>query len=431
MGMKDTVKAIASTLKLDRHHGIERFGVLFAAITASFVLIFTSASVSSYNHQRQDLDSTVLYTPSFTTSKTQVDGEVPGVYVNKAHTRAMVLMQFNDGGQMSANAAKYQGFLTGATPTLNDEQLKSGMKGKIVSFGSTGYLAMVIDSDRPFAQQILNLTMRANSELVYRPDESRRVRSDLEGQKTFSEFDQWRLYFNPGANGTKTTTALDGKDFDPSAVYAKLVIQAEEKTARKKLETDLAQMQVDQARINEYMTEARRQSVDGIRLVVPDEPSQIAGDVVTGKPAAGGSAASLQLKPKWVSPAGFDFDWRGGSVENGYLADLVPVGESYATYLNDKARQSKDGPDGAIQPDKTPWKLSNGSLLSDYSSTDSTMQPLSEIHNSLAQAWTDYYQHKATYQVDDLQALIDLEVDLKNVKSASSENATAKALFTY
>lgn len=431
MGIKDSVKGIASTLKLDRHHGIERFGVMFAAIAAAFVLIFTSASVSSFGNQRHDLDSTVLYTPTFTSSKTQVEGEVPGVYVNRDRTRAMVLMQFKDGGQMSANAAKYQGFLTGATPKLSDEQLKSEMTGKIVTFGSTGYLAMVIDSDRPFAQQILNLTMRANAELVYRPDESRQVRADLAGQKTFTEFDQWRLYFNPGATGTKTSSALDGRDFDPSAVYAQLVGDAEEKAARKKLDGDLAQMQVDQARISEYTTEARRQSVDGMRLVVPDAPSQISGDVVTGKPASDGRASTLVLKPKWISPAGYDFDWRAGNVERGYLEDLTPDGTSYATFLNDKAREDKDGPDGAIQPDKTPWKLSNGALLTDYSSNDSTMKPLNEIHNELAQAWTDYYQHKVAYQVDDLQALLDLEVDLKNVQASSSSNATEKALFTY
>lgn len=431
MGIKDSAKSIAATLKLDSHHGIERFGVFFAAILASFVLIFTSAAASSVGNQRHDMDSTVLYTPTFSTSKTQVDGEVSGVYVNADRTRAMVLMHFKDAGQMSANAAKYQGFLTGATTQLNDQQLKSHMTGKIVSFGSTGYLAMVIDSDQPFAQQILNLTMRANSELVYTPNESREVRADLAGQKTFSQYDQWRLYFNPGATGATFTKALDGKEFDASAVYAQLVVEPQEKTARKTLEADLAQMQVDQSRIAEYTSEARRQSVDGIRLVVPDVPSQIAGDVVSGKVATDGKPSTLQLEPKWVSPEGFDFNWRDGSVEKGYLDQITPKGESYVEFLNAKAQQSKDGPDGAIQPDREQWKLSNGALLSDYAANDSTMQPLTEIHNELAQSWSDYYQHKTTYQVDDLQTLLDLEVDLRNVQSASSTNSTAKALFTY
>lgn len=437
MGMKDRISSIRTTLRLDNHHAIERFGVLFGALCVTFLLVITTASGSSIASQRHDMDSTSLYVNTFSTSKTQVAGEVPGVFVNADRTRAMVLMHFKDSAQVSANAKKYQGFLTGATKELGPQALASQMHGRIVAFGSTGYLAMVIDSDRPFAQQILNLTMRANSELVYTPSESRKVREDLTGEKTFAQFDQWRIYFNPGASSAKVTSTLNSKDFDAGAVYAQLIVDPEEKTARDTLDDALAQMQVDRARITEYTAEARRQSVDGIRLVLPDEPTHIAGDVVTGKPSEDGRKSTLGLDAKWVDPSGYDFDWRNGSVEQGYLDQIVPKGESYVSFLTKKDAASADSSgssaDESFDVNDIQWKLSNGSLLSDYSTGtgDTTMAPLIEVRNELAQAYADYDNHKKTYQTDDYQALIDLEVALRNVRSGATENTSAKALFTY
>lgn len=429
MGMKDTAKGLATTLRLDSHHAIERFGIFFAAILATFVLIFTSAAASSVGNQRAQMDSTTLYTPTFSTSKTQLSGDVSGIYLNSKRTRAMVLMHFKDATSISANAKKYQAFLTGSNRELRDQALKSNIRGQIVVFGSTGYMAMVLDSDTAFQQQILNLTMRANSELVYRPEESRQVREDLAGQKTFTQYDQWRLYFNPGASGTKTATALDAPQFDAGAVYAQLVVNPEEKTLRASMEQQLGQMKVDQARIAEYVGEAGRVNVDDIFLELPDAPRQIAGDTITGDEATDGKPSTLTLKPKWVSPNGYDFDWRDGSVAKGYLDDIVPKDESYVTYLAAKAAASSSDETSRMRVDQLEWKLSDGTVLGN--SSDQTMQPLVEIRNGLAQTYQDYYDHKVEYQVKSYASLIELEVNLRNVRVSASENDSEKALFTY
>lgn len=431
MGIRDSAKGLATTLRLDSHHAIERFGVFFAIIAATFVLVFAGASTSSIANQRATLDSTTLYTPTFTTSKTQLSGDVSGIYVNSNNTRAMLLMQFKDASSMSANAKKFQAFLTGSTPTLGAQALKTNIHGEIVVFGTTGYMAMVLDSDKPFEQQILNLTMRANAQLVYKPSDTSKLRADLVGQKSFAEYDQWRLYFNPAASGAKTTTTLDGPQLNVGAIYNRLVIASQEKTARGAMDDQLAQMQVDLARIAEYQADARRVNVDGIRLQAPAVPEQIAGDVVTGKAAVGTTPSTLTFKPKWVSPSGFDFDWRSGNVAKGYLDQIVPKGQSYVTWLAAKAALSNDGTDGAMQVNNLQWKLSNGSLLSDYATSDSAMQPLFEIRNNLAQAYQDYFTHKLAYQVGAYSNLINLEVDLRNVRSSATTNDGKKVLFTY
>jgi hypothetical protein len=431
MSIKDSAKGMAKTLRLGSHHAIERFGIFFGVVVVTFVLIFSSASVSAVTNQTAEMDRTTLYTPNFNTSKTQLAGDVSGVFVNSNRTRAMVLMQFKDPSSVSANANKYQAFLTGSTAALADEALKSNVTGEIVVFGSTGYLAMVLDSDKPFQQQILNLTMRANSELVYLPSESRKVRADLEGQKTFSEFDQWRLFFNPGASGATTTTALDSEQFDAGAVYASLVVAPEEKTLRASMDEQLGQMRADQTRISEYESEIRRVNADGVFITPPVVPEQIAGDAIDGTPAVDKTPSTLKLKTDWVSPRGFDFDWRAGSVAKGYLDDVVPNGESYVTYLADKASLSKDGEASTLRVNDLEWNLSNGRLLTDYGNSDKAMKPLFDVRNGLSQAYQDYYQHKTDYQVKAYADLIDLEVDLRNVRSGASTNNGEKALFTY
>lgn len=431
MSMKDRTKGLAAALKLDSHHQIERFGVIFVALATSFVLLFSSASASSFVNQAEKLDSTTIYTPTFSTSRTQQSGEVLGVYTNTERTRALVMMQFKSARSMSANADKYQGFITGSTRDQMQQQIKTDVSGEIVVFGSTGYIGMILDSNEPFEQQILNLTMRSNSELVYRKEQSRQVKEDLAGQKSFTEFDQWRIYFNPGAKDAQELEALNASSFDPGAVYAELVVAPQEKEAKTKLDEQLAQMQVDLARIAEYEGEAKRVNVDGVFLEVPEVPEQIAGDEVTGKPALDDTASTLELKTQWVSPRGFDFDWRAGSVKEGFLDKLVPGKQSYVDWLAAKAAAERGGNSGVLNPAAFEWTLSNGLLLKDYSQSDTAMKPLFDIRNELAQAYQDYYKHKVAYQVDAHTKLIELDINLRNVREGSSTNATDDALFVY
>jgi hypothetical protein len=429
MSIKDSVEAISTKLRLGPHYAIERFGIFFGVIAVTFVLLFSSASVSAVTNESRQMDSTTLYTPQFSTSKTQLSGDVNGVFVNSDKTRAMILMQFEEPSSVSANAAKYQAFLTGSTAALADQKLKTTVTGNVVVFGSTGFMAMVLDSDEPFEQQILNLTMRANSELIYLPSESREVSEDLEGQATFEEFDQWRLYFNPGASGAKKTKVLDG-EFSAGDVYASLIVKTNEKEIRGRMDEQLAQMQVDLARIKEYEDEMRRVDVDGIKFEKVAAPEQIAGDSISGTAAVGETPSTLKLDAKWVDPAGFDFNWRDGSVADGYLKDIMPKGESYVTYLANKS--SATGSEGAgLAVEDMEWKLNNGTLLTDYGNSDKTMKPLLDIRNGLSQAYQDYFAHKSEYQVSTYGELIDLEVDLLNVRGGSSENDDDKTLFTY
>lgn len=431
MGIKDTSKALAAKLRLDSHHAIERFGVVFLGVVASFVVLIAGATTSSIANQRENLDATALYTPSFTTSKTQQSGSVEGVFVNSNRSRALLLMQFQDPAAMSSSATNYQGFLTGATSDLSDQPLRTDVRGEIVVFGSTGYVGMLLDSEAPFEQQIVNLTMRANAELVYKPSESRKVREDLVGQKTFVEYDQWRLYFNPGAKGAEVLSALDSETPNAAAIYDELVIKERESAIHKTLDEQLAQMRTAIQNIDEYTAEAARVDVDGVFLQTPEVPPHISSDEITGQPAVDETPSTLALETDWVAPGGFDFDWRAGSVGQGYLDELVPSEESYVTWLADAAAQRRGSGRDSMQVRELPWVLSNGLELSQFNSDTASMRPLVEIKNGLSQAYQELYKHKVAYQTDSLAMLLELEVELRNVERNTSTNDDAKALFTY
>ena len=431
MALKDSVKALGSRFKLDSHHAIERFGVFFGVIVLSSVFIFGAAATSAYSNSQTALSSTSLYTPTFLTSKTNISGSVPGIFVSGDRTRAMVLMQFKDPNQVSVNAQDYQAFLTGSTMDLNREGLKTKVEGSVYVFGSTGYMGVMLDSDQPFTPQVMNLTMRSNSELVYKKDGTTTSRDD-EGatDASFRKYDQWRVFFNPGGSEATVSPALDGDKVDVGAIFNDVVISAEEQKIRDSLDTQLALMQTDLNRIKDATAEMERTTADSgtLRLVPPAVPKQIAGDEVTGKAEVGQTPSTLDLKTDYVMPLGYDFDWRSGNVKAGYLKDLIPQGSNYVSYLAGRAKETP----AEFRVNELTWMLNDGTNLKrDYQSSNVTVKPLFDIVNRLSQAYQDYYNDKKAYQVDLHTKLLDLEVSLRNVESNFTVNQGKDVVRSY
>lgn len=429
MGIKDSAKALGTRFKLDSHHAIERFGIIFGAIVVSFVLIFGASGVSAYTNKQSTLSSTALYTPTFITSKTDISGNVPGVFVSSDRTRAMVLMQFNDTTQVSVNADDYQGFLTGSTTSLNPQGLKTTVDGSVYVFGSTGYMGVMLDSDKPFTPQIMNLTMRANAELVYK-EEGSTTDKDVAGDGSFQKYDQWRVFFNPGGSQATVSTALDGTSVDVGSIFNEIVVSTEETKLRNSMDAQLALMQTDLNRIKDGTAELERTTADSgtLRLMPPKVPKQIAGDGVEGKAKVGDVASTLALKTEYTMPLGYNFDWRSGTVMEGYLKDLIPERSNYVTYLSERAKETPD----EFRINDLQWLLNDKTdLKRDYDSGNSTVKPLFDIMNKLSLAYQDYYKDKKVYQVDLYTKLLDLEVKLRNVESNFTMNDGEEVLLSY
>ncbi|MEU3016589.1 hypothetical protein ABZ635_04230 [Nocardiopsis sp. NPDC007018] len=433
MSLKESITTYAAKMKLGPHHAIERFGVITTCFAVTFAVLLVGTIASATVNNRSRMDETALYTTSFTTSRTELSGDVSGIYRNSAGTRALVLMSFRnaDAGSFSADAANYQAFLTGSSERLDTQALNTNITGSIVSFGSSGYLGVVLDSDAPFTQQIMSLTVRANSELVYKEGTGRELREDLQDDGSFAEFDQWRLFLNPGASGIEEASSLEASRISPTSLYYELVVAEQEEEIRAAMDEQLLEMRAVLARVSEYESEMGRVNVDGVFIEPPEIPIQLAGDAVTGQPAEGDSDSTLKLNAGWVHPRGYDFDWRLGTVEEGYLEGIMPDGQSsYITFLNEKAQSDTQG-DHQFSANDIDWSLTDGSDLREYGRSSQAMQPLNDIMNNTTQAYQDYFRLKTAYQVDSYSELLELEVALRGVDSAGSVNSDEEVLLTY
>lgn len=426
MGLKEKFVRLAKKLKFDSHHRIERFGVFTALCALSGVLVLTATGVSAFQQGRDELMTKVLYNTTFTTSKTDLEGFVDGVYTNGDKTRALVMMHFDESAKISFNASDYNAFVMGSNEKLETGPVTTdGVKGSVISFGSTGYFGLFLEATEPFDRQITMLTMRSNAELSYKETDTSTATDEDEdftsGDASFDKHDQWQIWANLGANGTEHISALDQANFDPAHAFYDVVTRTEEQEVRHKLESKLQEMRADLRQIESYTSNMQTTKVDGVFLRPPEVPETIRGDEITGKTAeenGDGKSSTLSLKTDYVMPGGVDFDWRAGNVYDGYLDDLRQPGESYVEFLSRK----KDETDEEAQAvHDMAWKLSDGtSLTEDYEASDSTMRPLTSIMNNLAESYQNYEQHKKHYQIDLALELIGLDIDLRDVQSNNS-----------
>lgn len=440
-------KAFQTKFKFDSHHAIERFGVAVAVFGVTGTVFLTGAGISAYANGQEKLGATALYTTSFTTSRTQVGGNVLGVYTDPSKTRTMVLMQTKEEARLPSSADDYQVFLTGTDTELHQHSLKGQpITARYVTFGNSAkYMGVVLDNPNKFDLQILDMTVRINREVSYKETNgssgeaqvgpsSTKTSDPNAGDKSFEKFDQMRIAFNPVATGSiEANLGAAGSDFNAGNVYHETVTQASEKKLREQMDGQLLQMQADLAKIDQYNAQIATTQVNDrgtmLRLNDPSVPEVIAGDQVTGQDAKSSKTgqSTLALVSKKVVPGGYDFDWRNGNVSKGYLDQIVPKGMSYVDFMKAQSKLSAPTPNW----DKVEFTLSNGTPLSSYTNRDTFIKPLLDLRSNLITSWQTYYDHKKEYQVTSYSDLLNLEIELRNVRTNTTQNTNAKVLTLY
>lgn len=440
-------KAFQTKFKFDSHHAIERFGVAVAVFGVTGTVFLTGAGISAYANGQEKLGATALYTSSFTTSRTQVGGNVLGVYTDPSKTRTMVLMQTKEEARLPSSADDYQVFLTGTDTELHQHSLKGQpIMARYVTFGNSAkYMGVVLDNPNKFDLQILDMTVRINREVSYKETNgssgeaqvgpsSTKTSDPNAGDKSFEKFDQMRIAFNPVATGSiEANLGEAGSDFNAGNVYHETVTQASEKKLREQMDGQLLQMQADLAKIDQYNAQIATTQVNDrgtmLRLNDPSVPEVIAGDQVKGQDAKSSKTgqSTLALVSKSVIPGGYDFDWRRGNVSEGYLDQVVPKGMSYVDFMKAQSKLSAPAPNW----DKVEFTLSNGTPLSSYTNRDAFIKPLLDLRSNLITSWQTYYDHKKEYQVTSYSDLLNLEIELRNVRTNTTQNTNEKVLTLY
>lgn len=423
-------------LYLDRHHATERLAVITSIFTVLGLILFGSALGFSIEKNNATLSDKAVYTTQVTTSRTGVDVEVVNIFRSEDQQRAMVLMHIPDISKVSLDSNTYQSFLTGADQNGADQRLKVKPSGAVYVFGTSGYMGYLLNSHNGFPAQIYKLTMRANAELVAPGADVAKESAEA----SFQKYDQWRVFFNPGAKNAVISNALSQPKLDTKALFYEMVVADQEAKQHQVLENDLVKLKADLSAVDEYNKRLESTTVDGLHVVPPVAPVGVRGDSISGTPGTVTAASddpnvpatitgsTLQLVTEAPMSGGFNFDWRAGNVKDGYLDSMMPSGMSYLTFMNNKASQAPT----ELKLNKIDWMMNNGTRLDNYKSKNvSTLDDINKTVQLLTTAYQTYYEDKKKYEVDDLGKLLSYEVQIRDVASNSNINASEKMLKIY
>ena len=288
MSETTTNKGLLAKLRLDSHHKIERFMAGSAIIFTLLGFSFVSAGYSAYESGKMDLSTTAIYSQTFTTSQSGVQGTVDGVWRNKDNSKVLVLMHINEkSNSFSTDANKYRAFVTGREKEKYVDPA-TPFTGQIITFGNNSYLGVLLDAAEPFQPQVLSMIMRNGSGLS---TEKRLDFGDDEEaiyDESFTNHDQWRVTFNPSASEVQYLPALDKTTPELSTIYAETVIADLEKNIKRSLDIKLIELQASLKRIEEYenfidTTRVNLGASGDLFLPRPPRPLEIADDTITGE----------------------------------------------------------------------------------------------------------------------------------------------------
>lgn len=409
---------------MGKHYRMERFMIFFSILA---ILMLTTAGFglkSKINKDRQMISDDAIYTKQFVTSRTEVTGNVVDVYTNNDKTKAFLLLKFDNLGAISTNAENYQMFMKAADVSQNPQKF-TAPAASIYNFGSTGYMGIYFVKKDGFDKQIMTLTFRCNAEIVEIKEKSEV--EEVVKDKSFEKYDQFVVNFNPG--GAKATI-MECLNSDTTPTYSDLynqsVVVTEETAIREELDTLLDKLRVDLNAIAEY----QERLVAQWGVVIPEVPISIRGDKVTGTKLDG----DLTLHTDYVMARGFDFDWRNGSIKEGYLDKLMSdKHNSYEAFFADKNRETNDD---VFRTKEIKWQLIDGMYLEDLNigGSGGSRDRYTRINNDiqrLLQSWDTYKSDKARYQVTKLRELLMLELDLRSIDRITTVNTSEKVLICY
>lgn len=407
-----------------RHKRMETFAVSFGILLFG-ILVVTVVSFGMFIQQQNNtLSSKAIYTTDFSTSKTNIPGTVVGVYASEDRTKSFILMKFDDVKSISTNANNYQVFMTGINGQKRRETLKSSPAGSVYVFGNSGYMGIYLVNNEGFPTQILDIVVRANAELVKKSDNAS---NEYANDESFSNYDQFRIYANPGATDATVLKCLSNGDAPAvKDLYNEAVVTNQEAAIRKDLYADLDDMITAQANIKEYTDRLTTQ--DGVQ--VPTQP-----DVINGDSVAKLKDGTYAYDFKSVVPGGYNFDWQNRYVADGYLkgiyeqlGDPTMTSDALFAKMNKESQIANNTMDTNIN-----WKLKDGTLVKDLNSgsNNGRYQQINADCEGLVTAWRNYYTAKDKFQRTDLGRLLDLEATTDLVVSSSSINTNDNVLRLY
>jgi len=413
---------IQRKLKLGQHYKMERFTILLGA-SITMLLLFTTLSFVNHRSDVANLASSqALFTEDFKFSLSNQRMHVEGVYGDKDRTDVMVLLRMVDAEGMSTDAKNYELFITGERDSLKYEPDVS-----LSFFGSTGYgiIRFQMKDGEPLPKQIMDITIRANTDL------SGRQGSGTSGEKdskdgSFANYDQGKLYVNPGAENVTVLENYKVGEEDPSKLYISLVADAKDKEIKEEIETTTSELGKLLNRTKEY---ANRLSTAG--YTPPEEPWFIKGDYIDDDGV---------LRPAQDVMRAHVFDYHTQTIHEGYIRQVMRDFADFDKYMKNRAvvegdasireeiRREQFARTESLQHEDgsalTLNMVSTGSSPSAHVSAKDSVE-------ALETTWRTYVKTKVKLQRDLMRDLLVLDADVLSQPSSYSENRDKDAVTFY
>ena len=416
------------------HYTVQRIIISFIAFFVAGALIFVGATQAASTAFAEKLAARTILSTTFVSSLSGIKGNVESLVLSEDKTRAVVILGFAEGTDISTTADDYEIYAAGTNQELSADSrdrrsiASRGIDIHYITFNSTKwsqekekiYHALVIDSNEEFPSDIIDVWVRNKNQI--------KTDVTIDGDKvsdtlpnSFRKNDQWRVIINPGAKNPTVSSNISGHgtEINPEDIYYNLISSKVEQEYRTELFTQLEKMDKAYKKIEYATTQLNATSIydagQRVSLEPVEQPAAISGDVFEGSV----KTKDIKYKPKTVFKGGYNFDWVNGNIKDGYLKNIVPAGMSYSEYLskNNASSESSEAEETEKTMEKIQFKTTAGKPLDDYFSADPVVAPLFDAKNNLTAAWSEYYILKREYQLQYLPKLLVLEVALDNVAS--------------
>lgn len=408
-------------LRTYAHNGVQRTTAALAALAFSFIGIMTGVVISSIQGHRIDFTNNALYTRSFSTSASGLNGSVIAMAENKARTRSLTLIKVDMAAGATSlglppQADDYNVYLMALKPnggvTTWDGEVP---ELKLIKYGPTGYFAIEARQKTPFIPQMATIavTSKIASAKASRTNASRVNRNTPYKTLMSPIYDSFAITVNLAGANAATPGWMDTAD--PEELLYNTLVTPSLDLARKRI---AAQSQIlnDDLKVIETDRRALLDAKAGnLTVTRADLPADIANDTIEG----------IDLKTGANAPGAWTFDWKHFDGRGGFPEDMIPAGQDPNTFLKAKTAEA-DAPSTPTTASDA-WTLSDGrtvSQLADDPSTGAVALTANIIAQAqaLSQGISTYRSDKATYQVALPRAIVDAEAEyLTSISSITSQ----------
>lgn len=435
-----SISDIAQKLPLGSHHRMERFAFVMTSLLVVIGLCVTVSFVKNVENNKVTLGTQALYTTKATTSLTNQQIEVLGVYSNADRTKVFVACRFDDVSTMPTDASDYRMYLSYKQVSGNKMVMDYSTSGSWYVFGSTGVMGALFVNENGFTEQVLDLTVRADKTLSDTSSSSSSS-SNAQTRPSDSEYDQFDILFNPAASEVETIDSLGDDTISSSKLYYDVIGADDEATIKKKLRSDLYTMQTALDLMTEYETRLNKQGI-----VAGERPDGIKGDSVQGSDdtetiKADGDSTEVKLPVSYKTtfqtlPNGaYDIEnWQTTTVLDGdYLknllkADDMPATTSYVNYVKAKEAAASTSSSGG-STSSLKWYYQDGTEFKQ--GKDQVSASIQSDITNLTSAYSQYTSLKSTYFTTDMGSLLELETVVSQLDQVTTRNTSDTALSIY